>query len=136
MTIVRRARRWLGRAIRRSRSVTSRHAAQPVENAAQGLATNSGWCPCCRSDTEFIETGVWLRDQYLCRRCKSIPRMRAINRTLDAYFPGWEALLIHESSPSNDFVRRFRLTTRGRSFSKVWSPELSMQGAAARTSRR
>jgi SAM-dependent methyltransferase len=33
--------------------------------------------------------------------------MRAINRTLDGCFPGWEAQSIHESSPSNDFVRRF-----------------------------
>lgn len=70
-------------------------------------SSNPGWCSCCRSDTDFDEVGVWLRDQYLCRRCQSIPRLRAINLTLDRYFPGWEQLSIHESSPSNDFIRRY-----------------------------
>ena len=32
--------------------------------------------------------------------------MRAVNNTLDRYFPGWERLTIHESSPSNDFISR------------------------------
>jgi SAM-dependent methyltransferase len=68
---------------------------------------NPGWCPCCRADTEFIETGIWLRDQYLCARCGSIPRLRAINLTLDRCFPSWEQASIHESSPSNDFIRRY-----------------------------
>ncbi len=68
---------------------------------------NAGWCACCRSQTRFEVTGVWLRDQYLCERCGAIPRFRALNLTLDTYFPGWEGLSIHESSPSNDFVRRY-----------------------------
>jgi SAM-dependent methyltransferase len=68
---------------------------------------NVGWCACCRTDTEFIETGVWLRDQYLCARCGSIPRLRAVNLTLDRYFPGWEQSTIHESSPANDFISRY-----------------------------
>jgi SAM-dependent methyltransferase len=68
---------------------------------------NTGWCPCCRSDTTFTETGVWLRDQYLCDRCRSIPRFRAVNLTLDTNFPGWETLVLHESSPCNDFIRRY-----------------------------
>lgn len=69
--------------------------------------SNAGWCACCRSETQFEETGVWLRDQYLCVRCQSIPRFRAINLTLDRYFPGWEQLSIHESSPGTDFIRRY-----------------------------
>ena len=68
---------------------------------------NRGWCACCRSDSEFNEAGVWLRDYYLCTRCHSIPRARAVNVTLDRYFPSWEQLTIHESSPSNDFVSRY-----------------------------
>ena len=68
---------------------------------------NEGWCACCRAETRFEETGVWLRDQYLCVRCQSIPRFRAINLTLDKYFPGWEQLELHESSPCNDFIRRY-----------------------------
>jgi SAM-dependent methyltransferase len=76
------------------------------DQAVTALSTNRGWCSCCRADTEFVETGVWLRDQYLCARCGSIPRMRAVNVTLDRYFPSWPASVVHESSPSNDFIRR------------------------------
>ena len=68
---------------------------------------NAGWCTCCRADTEFVETGVWLRDQYLCAQCKSIPRFRAVNLTLDTYMPGWQQASIHESSPCHDFIRRY-----------------------------
>ncbi len=33
--------------------------------------------------------------------------MRAVNVTLDRYFPSWEQLTIHESSASNDFISRY-----------------------------
>lgn len=74
--------------------------------SAPGQRTNPGWCSCCRSASEFIETGGWLRDQYVCARCGSIPRHRAVNITLDRYFPSWEQSTIHESSPSNDWIQR------------------------------
>jgi SAM-dependent methyltransferase len=48
-----------------------------------------------------------LRDQYLCAQCGSIPRFRALNLILDRYFPSWEHANIHESSPSNEYVRRY-----------------------------
>ena len=92
-----RARNWLRRAVR----------PRPAATADGAAATNPGWCTCCRAETDFVETGVWLRDQYLCVRCRSIPRLRAINHTLDTYFPEWADAQIHESSPSNDFVRRY-----------------------------
>jgi len=57
--------------------------------------------------TTFVEAGSWLRDQYVCVHCGSIPRYRAVNLTLDRYFPSWENLAIHESSPSFDFIQRF-----------------------------
>jgi SAM-dependent methyltransferase len=76
-------------------------------NAEHIDRVNAGWCACCRAETEFAETGQWLRDQYLCVRCQSIPRFRAINITLDKQFPGWEQAAIHESSPCNDFIRRY-----------------------------
>ena len=66
-----------------------------------------GWCPCCRDHSAFVETGPWLRDQYLCVRCHSIPRFRAVNHTLDRHFPSWERATIHESSPTHDFIRRY-----------------------------
>ena len=85
---------------------TAGPASDDVQTTAQP-ARNGGWCACCRSETEFVETGVWLRDQYLCARCGSIPRFRALNLTLDKYFPAWEQASIHESSPSNDFIVRY-----------------------------
>jgi SAM-dependent methyltransferase len=92
-------RRWL-----RRRVTPSPGTSQAISPAPD---SNPGWCACCRSDTRFNETGAWLRDQYFCDRCQSIPRFRAINLTLDKYFQGWEQLRIHESSPCNDFIRRY-----------------------------
>lgn len=50
--------------------------------------------------TLFVETGPWLRDQYLCARCLSIPRFRALMRVLGERVPNWRDLDVHESSPS------------------------------------
>ena len=61
---------------------------------------NSGWCPVCSCKTTFVEYGTWLRDNYLCIKCHSIPRNRALIHTLTSYFPEYRSLKIHESSPS------------------------------------
>ncbi len=68
---------------------------------------NTGYCHCCRSDTEFIAYTTWLRDSYICSRCASSPRQRHIQFVLDTYFSGWEAKVIHESSPSNAFISQY-----------------------------
>lgn len=73
---------------------------------AGAVFENSGYCPCCRSETRFVAEREWLRDHYICTRCGSIPRQRHLQAVLDTRFPGWEALRIHESSPSSDFIRR------------------------------
>ena len=59
-----------------------------------------GHCPICEGPTFFFREGPWLRDQFKCARCLSIPRWRALVRVLDSFFPGWRELSIHESSPS------------------------------------
>jgi len=67
-----------------------------------------GYCTICECDVWFCETGPWLRDQYLCLRCKSIPRNRALIKVLNDHFPEWRTLRIHESSPggaSSDKIR-------------------------------
>ncbi len=66
----------------------------------------NGYCPCCRSKTRFVAYNPWLRDYYACAKCGSIPRQRHVIAVLDARMPGWENKLIHESSPSNDFISR------------------------------
>ncbi len=60
---------------------------------------NFGFCPICDGQTLFVEFGPWLRDQYLCLRCRSIPRNRALFHVLTEQFPGYRSLRIHESSP-------------------------------------
>ena len=70
---------------------------------------NRGYCPTCDGEVWFSETGPWLRDQYLCSRCGSIPRQRALIKILNEHFPRWRELRIHESSPdgpSSDKLRR------------------------------
>jgi SAM-dependent methyltransferase len=67
-------------------------------------AKNEGYCHCCRSKAVFEITGPWLRDEYLCLSCRSIPRQRHLQLILDTYFPGWESQQIHESSPSNGLI--------------------------------
>jgi SAM-dependent methyltransferase len=58
-----------------------------------------GHCPTCEADVLFEATNEWLRDHFLCTRCGSLPRERALMRALELYFPHWNGLSIHESSP-------------------------------------
>ena len=62
---------------------------------------NYGYCFCCASTVKFVAYGSWWRDQYLCTKCGSIPRERALMYCVDTFFPAWRNLTIHESSPSN-----------------------------------
>lgn len=68
---------------------------------------NSGYCHCCRQDTTFTMYGDWLRDAYLCDKCNSVPRQRALQYILDRYFTDWSSLNIHESSPSNTLISQY-----------------------------
>ncbi len=65
---------------------------------------NEGYCHCCRNKTIFESRDSWLRDHFFCLKCRSIPRQRHIQYVLDYHFPEWEKHLIHESSPSNNFI--------------------------------
>lgn len=70
------------------------------------IITNEGYCHCCRRETTFESDSSWLRDNYFCLNCRSIPRQRHIQHVLDNYFSNWDLLDIHESSPSNDLISR------------------------------
>lgn len=61
---------------------------------------NSGYCPCCDQETVFESKDDWLRDNYACMNCGSIPRERALMSVIELFFPEWTELNIHESSPS------------------------------------
>jgi hypothetical protein len=78
--------------------------ARPV---AAGKA-NFGHCPICTGATLFVEVGPYLRNDYRCVRCNSIPRWRALITVLDREFPDWRHRQIHESSPSGPASRKLR----------------------------
>lgn len=70
---------------------------------------HSGDCPICEARTVFVIRDSWLRDNYLCIRCSSIPRWRALIYVLQTHFPDWRNQRLHESSPggtSSDKLRR------------------------------
>jgi SAM-dependent methyltransferase len=64
------------------------------------LLRNEGRCPICEADATFVAEGAWLRDQYVCLGCRSVPRQRALVAVLGMLRPRWRALDVHESSPS------------------------------------
>ena len=84
-----------------------------------GLIRNGvqpGTCPICGPTLFFFE-GDWLRDDYRCARCYSIPRWRALIHTLSREFPNWRDLRIHESSPGGAASRKLRRECQGYSAS-------------------
>lgn len=62
---------------------------------------NSGFCPICKKNVEFVATNNWFRDNYICTKCGSIPRERAIMSVIDTWMPDWRLKSVHESSPIN-----------------------------------
>jgi len=61
--------------------------------------TNRGFCYGCNQKTKFIARDDWWRDSYVCVKCGSIPRERALMYCVENYFPNWKEFKIHESSP-------------------------------------
>jgi SAM-dependent methyltransferase len=62
---------------------------------------HKGFCPCCDEEVLFRSKSNWLRDNFFCTKCFSIPRERALMLTIEKYYPQWASLNIHESSPGN-----------------------------------
>ena len=60
---------------------------------------NEGRCPICEARATFSAHNSWFRDHYLCDRCGSIPRERALMHVIQTRYPNWRNLTIHESSP-------------------------------------
>jgi SAM-dependent methyltransferase len=76
------------------------------------LQFHPGYCPICARMVLFVKRGSWLRDDYVCIRCWSIPRQRAMIRVLGMVFPQWHELRIHESSPSGASSRKLQRECR------------------------
>lgn len=60
---------------------------------------NAGFCSCCERRVLFIEYGPWLRDEYRCSNCNSIPRNRALIKAIQKFAPNYREVPLHESSP-------------------------------------
>lgn len=75
---------------------------QPAPRSAPGkpVLESSGHCPTCDQDVTFVAHDPWLRDNFLCSNCGSLPRERALMAAIQAYFPDWPGMVIHESSPA------------------------------------
>lgn len=71
---------------------------RPTARAIARGKFNTGFCSICAKKTVFVERAEWLRDEYFCIDCFSIPRQRAITHVLENEFPDWRSLTIHESS--------------------------------------
>jgi hypothetical protein len=75
-------------------------ALQAVKEVSRPVALQSrGVCPICSHRVRFIARNSWLRDHFLCPKCKSIPRERALMVVIERCFPQWRQMIIHESSP-------------------------------------
>src|SRR6185295_19546411 len=66
----------------------------------QFYLSHKGYCYCCDKEVVFEANNNWLRDHLLCTNCQSLPRERALMFIIQSYFPNWESLAIHESSPA------------------------------------
>lgn len=70
-----------------------------VENSSSMKFSNVGFCYSCNRTSRFTAHKEWWRDHYLCDNCGSIPRERALMYCIEKFCPGWQEMVIHESSP-------------------------------------
>lgn len=61
---------------------------------------NYGHCLTCDHDVRFNLWEGRYREGYLCARCASVPRERALMEAIELFYPNWRELQIHESSPA------------------------------------
>lgn len=68
--------------------------------AHRPVLESSGRCPSCERLVRFVARDEWLRDNYLCTACGSIPRERAVMLAIERFYPSWRDAVVHESSPA------------------------------------
>jgi len=65
------------------------------------IIKNKGYCYTCNQQVVFSSDDEWLRDNYKCSACHSIPRERALMYCVEKFYPQWKDCFIHETSPSD-----------------------------------
>jgi SAM-dependent methyltransferase len=100
--ILRFFRHFIAAAIKQTKPVLVRAPDALDANATLAFVfQNEGWCPICEAGVTFTARESWFRDHYLCDRCGSIPRERALMHVVQTQYPNWRDLNVHESSPGN-----------------------------------
>lgn len=99
-----------------------------VTRGGKPVLHNRGFCYSCNNDTRFASYADWLRDNYLCARCGSIPRERAIMFCIDRHFPAWRDLTIHESSPAARATSRRLSTECSNYIGSQYYPDIPLGG--------
>lgn len=109
--------RRLARMTKRSKLFSN---ALKLSRAAISNNLHRGHCSVCDRPTLFVVEGSWLRDQYRCYRCRSIPRFRHLVHILRQQFPDWKDLSIHESSPHGPVHEMMRRDVKSYTPSHFW----------------
>ena len=58
-----------------------------VDDILEVVFQNEGRCPICEARVTFTARDSWFRDHYLCNRCGSIPRERALMHVIATRYP-------------------------------------------------
>lgn len=69
--------------------------------SSESVLESEGYCSTCNQAASFVAKNAWLRDHFLCLKCGSIPRERALMQVIEQFHPNWKDLIIHETSPGN-----------------------------------
>lgn len=69
--------------------------------SSENVLECDGYCSTCNQKVSFVAKNAWLRDNFLCSKCESIPRERALMQVIEQFYPYWKDLIIHETSPGN-----------------------------------
>jgi len=75
-------------------------------NLCMTVLANEGYCAICERKSRFEASHAWLRDFYVCVRCGTCPRQRAVVEVLNLVAPKWKRMTIHESSPCIQFFAK------------------------------
>ncbi len=74
---------------------------QKQQITSENILLSQGHCTTCDQEVAFVAKNAWLRDHFLCSKCGSIPRERALMQVVEQFYPNWRDVIIHETSPGN-----------------------------------